>query len=103
MAERPHPMRRGCRARWARPGSRANPGAADETTELDRIVGWLDGRTGLAAFVAGRLRKVFPDHWTFLLGEIALFCFVILVATGTFLTFFYTPDPAQGHLRRDVC
>src|SRR5262245_25818049 len=38
------------------------------------------------------MRKIFPDHWTFLLGEIALFAFVILVATGTFLTFFYTPD-----------
>src|SRR5207249_12251924 len=38
------------------------------------------------------LRKVFPDHWTFLLGEVALFCFVILLATGVFMTFFYTPD-----------
>jgi ubiquinol-cytochrome c reductase cytochrome b subunit len=38
------------------------------------------------------MRKIFPDHWSFLLGEIALFAFVILVATGTFLTMFYTPD-----------
>jgi ubiquinol-cytochrome c reductase cytochrome b subunit len=38
------------------------------------------------------LRKVFPDHWSFLLGEIALFCYVVLVATGVFLTFFFTAD-----------
>ena len=38
---------------------------------------------------------MFPDHWSFLLGEIALFCFVILLATGTFMTFFYTPDARE--------
>ena len=41
------------------------------------------------------LNKVFPDHWSFLLGELALFCFVLLVLTGTFLTFFYVPSSAQ--------
>jgi len=35
---------------------------------------------------------VFPDHWSFLLGEISLFCYVILVATGVFLTFFFSAD-----------
>ena len=66
--------------------------ADDRPTELDRIVGWLDERTGMAAFARAALRKVFPDHWSFLLGEIALFCYVILVATGVFLTFFFTAD-----------
>jgi len=55
-------------------------------------MGWLDGRTGIARVVRAALRKVFPDHWSFLLGEIALFCFVILLATGTFMTFFYVPS-----------
>jgi ubiquinol-cytochrome c reductase cytochrome b subunit len=55
---------------------------------------WIDSRTGLAGVVRGALRKVFPDHWSFLLGEVALFSFVILVATGTFLTFFYVPSAA---------
>lgn len=55
-------------------------------------VDWLDERTGFARFVRTALRKVFPDHWSFLLGELALFNFVILVATGTFLTFFFQPD-----------
>jgi quinol---cytochrome-c reductase cytochrome b subunit len=64
----------------------------DRPTELERLVGWVDRRTGLAGPIRGGMRKVFPDHWSFLLGEIALFSFVILLATGTFLTFFYTPD-----------
>lgn len=61
-------------------------------TELDRVVDWLDARTGMLHYARTALRKVFPDHWTFLLGEVALFAFVILVATGTFLTFFFVPD-----------
>jgi len=40
------------------------------------------------------LRYVFPDHWSFMLGEIALYCFVILVGTGIFLTFYYEPSDA---------
>ncbi|NJD29662.1 MAG: ubiquinol-cytochrome c reductase cytochrome b subunit [Chloroflexi bacterium] len=55
---------------------------------------WFDDRTGLAPVVRAGLRKVFPDHWSFLLGEIALFCFVILILTGIFLTFFYVPSAA---------
>jgi quinol---cytochrome-c reductase cytochrome b subunit len=64
----------------------------EQATELERMARWFDERTGIAQFVRIGLRKVFPDHWSFLLGEIALFCFVILVATGTYLTFFYVPD-----------
>lgn len=65
---------------------------ADPPTELERVVGWFDERTGLARVARIGLRKVFPDHWSFLLGEVALFCLVVLVATGTYLTFFYVPD-----------
>ena len=67
----------------------------DRPTELERVVGWLDSRTGIAAVTRSAARKIFPDHWSFLLGEIALFAFVILVATGTFMTFFYTPDARE--------
>jgi ubiquinol-cytochrome c reductase cytochrome b subunit len=56
------------------------------------VIGWLDARLGAETWARKALRKVFPDHWSFLLGEIALFCFVILVATGVFLTLFYRPD-----------
>ena len=65
---------------------------ARRPTELERLADWFDSRTGFGRYARMALRKVFPDHWTFLLGEIALFCFVILLATGVFMTFFYTPD-----------
>ena len=38
------------------------------------------------------LRYVFPDHWSFLLGEVALYAFIVLVATGIYLTFFFEPS-----------
>jgi ubiquinol-cytochrome c reductase cytochrome b subunit len=66
----------------------------DRPGPLQRVVGWLDSRTGAARVIRHGLRKVFPDHWSFLLGEVALFCFIILLATGTFLTFFYVPSSA---------
>ena len=69
--------------------------AEGRDTELERLVGWVDRRTGVAGVLRGAMRKVFPDHWSFLLGEIALFAFVILLATGTFMTFFYTPDARE--------
>ena len=50
----------------------------------------LDERLpGFAPRVRTALRYVFPEHWTFLFGEIALYAFVILVATGVYLTFFF--------------
>jgi len=52
---------------------------------------WLDDRTGVAKG-SSLLRKVFPDHWSFMLGEIAMFSLVILLVTGTFLTFWYVPS-----------
>ena len=69
-----------------------DPVVAPPPTELDRLVGWLDERTGIAGVARTVLRKVFPDHWSFLLGEVALFCYVVLVATGVFLTFFFAAD-----------
>lgn len=65
---------------------------ADERTELERLAGWFDSRTGIGGVIRSATAKVFPDDWTFLIGEIALFCLVVLVATGVFLTFFYTAD-----------
>jgi ubiquinol-cytochrome c reductase cytochrome b subunit len=64
-------------------------------TMLENSVKYIDERLGAASFARKMLRKVFPDHWSFLLGEIALFCLVVLVFTGVFLTFFYTPDARQ--------
>jgi ubiquinol-cytochrome c reductase cytochrome b subunit len=53
---------------------------------------WIDDRLRAAHFVRSVLNKVFPDHWSFMLGEIALYSFVVLVLTGTFLTFFFSPS-----------
>jgi ubiquinol-cytochrome c reductase cytochrome b subunit len=52
-------------------------------------------RLGAGKGIRWVLSYVFPDHWSFLLGEIALYSFIILVGTGIFLTLYYIPDPAQ--------
>jgi ubiquinol-cytochrome c reductase cytochrome b subunit len=56
---------------------------------------YLDERLSVSAVLKGFGRKVFPDHWSFMLGEVALYSFVILVLSGTFLTFFYQPSMAE--------
>jgi len=53
---------------------------------------YLDQRTGIGVVVKNFARKVFPDHWSFLLGEIALYSFVVLLITGFFLTMFFVPS-----------
>jgi ubiquinol-cytochrome c reductase cytochrome b subunit len=52
----------------------------------------VDDRFGGAAFARKALRKAFPDHWSFLLGEIAMYSFLIIVLTGVFLTLFFVPS-----------
>lgn len=59
------------------------------------VVGWLDARVGLGKIGKGALRKVFPDHWSFLLGEIALYSFIVLLLTGVFLTLWFRPSMAE--------
>jgi len=54
-----------------------------------RVARWIDNRVGTAKFARSALGKVFPNHWSFLLGEIALYAFVVLLLTGTYLTFFF--------------
>ena len=67
-----------------------------KTTEaLEGTGRFLDDRLRAARAVRGALRKLYPDHWTFLLGEIALYSFVILLLTGTFLTFFFQPSMSE--------
>jgi quinol---cytochrome-c reductase cytochrome b subunit len=62
---------------------------------LKKLAGWIDDRLGAAAFAEEALNKVFPDHWAFLLGEIAMYCFMVLIATGVFLTFFFDASTAK--------
>ncbi|KAA0235547.1 MAG: Cytochrome bc1 complex cytochrome b subunit [Acidimicrobiales bacterium] len=59
-------------------------------TRLGRLGDFFDKRLGLARLARAALDKIFPDQWSFLLGEIALYSFVILVGTGIFLALFFT-------------
>jgi ubiquinol-cytochrome c reductase cytochrome b subunit len=59
---------------------------------IRRLVRWVDERSGSAPLLRKALRYVFPDHWSFLLGEIALYSFVVLVLTGIYLTLFFEPS-----------
>ncbi len=54
----------------------------------------LDERLGFAGVARLAMRKIFPDHWSFMLGEIALYSFLILIATGIYLTLFFDPSSA---------
>ena len=56
---------------------------------------YVDSRVGFSAVLKKNLRKVFPDHWSFMLGEIALYSFIILLLTGVFLTFWYKPSMTE--------
>jgi ubiquinol-cytochrome c reductase cytochrome b subunit len=58
-------------------------------------VRFLDESTGAPPLLRRALRYVFPDHWSFLLGEVALYTFVVLVGTGVYLTFFFDPSTAE--------
>ncbi|GAA1728176.1 cytochrome b [Streptomyces yatensis] len=57
----------------------------------EALADWFDGRVGLYKMAKANLRKVFPDHWSFLIGEIALYTFVIIILTGVYLTLFFKP------------
>src|SRR5579872_5825479 len=59
---------------------------------VSKIVDEIDERFGVAKGGRVLLDKIFPDHWSFMLGEIALYSFVVLVATGIFLTLYYVPS-----------
>ncbi len=62
---------------------------------IERFLLWIDDRLGTAHFVTHALRKAFPDHWSFMLGEINMYAFVVLLATGTFLAFFFDPNTSK--------
>ncbi|MFN8191490.1 MAG: cytochrome bc complex cytochrome b subunit [Nocardioidaceae bacterium] len=59
------------------------------------MANWADERLGLAGAMKKNLRKVFPDHWSFMLGEIALWSFVVLLITGVLLTLWFKPSMSE--------
>ncbi len=66
------------------------------STKTGRLANFVDTRVGASTIVKEFGRKVFPDHWSFMFGEVALYTFVLLLLSGTFLTFFF--DPSMTHI-----
>ena len=60
--------------------------------EVGKAIGRADDRAPISSLLKDNLRKVFPDHWSFMLGEIALYSFIILLLTGVYLTIWYQPS-----------
>ena len=69
--------------------ARGRYGRVSSTTD------WVDDRLGIARVTRAFLDKMFPDHWSFMLGEIVLYSFVVLIATGIFLTLYYVPSTTE--------
>jgi ubiquinol-cytochrome c reductase cytochrome b subunit len=59
-----------------------------------RSIAFLDDRLGSSAFIKAALNKVFPDHWSFMLGEICVYAFIALALTGTYVAFFFNDSSA---------
>ena len=90
----------------ARPGSAGESttgGTAAGAVPLDSpvvkaggsVAGYLDDRISISKFLKKNLRKIFPDHWSFMLGEIALYSFIVLLLTGTYLALFFKPSMTE--------
>jgi len=71
------------------------PVKASKPNPIGAAAGWADDRLGLATLLKKQVRKVFPDHWSFMLGEIALWSFVVLLLTGVFLSLWFVPSMGE--------
>ncbi len=76
---------------------------AAEVTKGSRFTGavanYIDERTSISGITKELGRKIFPDHWSFMLGEVALYSFIAILLSGTFLTFFF--EPSMAHVEYD--
>ncbi|MFC8666133.1 cytochrome bc complex cytochrome b subunit [Streptomyces sp. NPDC057199] len=68
---------------------------APQTGKGEKVADWADGRLGIYTLAKTQMRKVFPDHWSFMLGEVCLYSFLILILTGVYLTLFFEPSAAE--------
>ncbi|MFC7488430.1 cytochrome b [Knoellia sp. CPCC 206453] len=75
------------------------PGSSAAARKAGGVAGWIDDRTGGAKGVNYLLRKVFPDHWSFMLGEIAMYSLIICLLSGALLTLWFVPS--AGHVVYD--
>jgi ubiquinol-cytochrome c reductase cytochrome b subunit len=73
------------------------PAAKRPASPLGRAADWADERYTGSRFLRSTLNKVFPDNWSFMMGEIALYSFIILLLTGTYLALFFDPSMTEVH------
>ena len=59
------------------------------------VAGYVDDRLASANFTKRLLNKVFPDHWSFMLGEVALYSFIVLLLSGVYLTLWFKPSMVE--------
>lgn len=78
-----------------RPADRLREADQPAPRQVDGLTAWIDDRTGAAPGIKYLMKKVFPDHWSFMIGEVALFSMLIALLTGVFLTFWF--DPSMAH------
>jgi ubiquinol-cytochrome c reductase cytochrome b subunit len=78
----------GARRMYGTASARRSPPAG----KGEKLADWADGRLGLYALAKANMRKVFPDHWSFMLGEVTLYSFIVLILTGVYLTLFFEPS-----------
>ena len=65
----------------------------------------VDERFGSSKWLTSALDKIFPDHWSFMVGEVAMDSLIVLIVTGIYLALFYVPSskdviyaPTSGHV-----
>ncbi len=63
--------------------------------EVGKGIARADERAPISSLLKANMRKVFPDHWSFMLGEIALYSFIILLLTGVYLTVWFKPSMVE--------
>ena len=63
-----------------------------KTSRLSQAANNIDERYTASGLIRPQINKVFPTHWSFMLGEIALYAFVILLLSGVYLTLFFDPS-----------
>jgi ubiquinol-cytochrome c reductase cytochrome b subunit len=68
--------------------------ARKRAQQQQKALDWADDRLGSSGWLRSAMDKIFPDHWSFMVGEIAMYTFVILIATGIYLALFYTASDA---------
>ncbi|MFJ6213864.1 cytochrome bc complex cytochrome b subunit [Streptomyces sp. NPDC092296] len=76
-------------------GEKPSSSRAKPANKAEAAADWADGRLGIYGLAKSNLRKIFPDHWSFMLGEICLYTFIIIILTGVYLTLFFKPSMGE--------